>query len=73
MAEKALKTLKFPGIETIYTIPEIDNTLNVSGAAADAAAVRALVNSNVTVSANYGTELPTDNLTEGRVFYLLSE
>mgnify|MGYP007013977792 CR=1 FL=1 len=36
MANKALKTIKFPGLNDTYTIPQVDNTLAVSGAAADA-------------------------------------
>ena len=36
MANKALKSIKFPGLNDTYTIPQVDNTLAVSGAAADA-------------------------------------
>lgn len=36
---KALKTLKFPGIAETYTVPVVDNTLSIEGAAADAKAV----------------------------------
>lgn len=36
---KALKTLKFPGIAEAYTVPVVDNTLSIEGAAADAKAV----------------------------------
>ena len=36
MANRALKSLKFPGLNDTYTIPQVDNTLAVSGAAADA-------------------------------------
>ena len=39
MAEKALKSIKFPGIADTYTIPVVDNTLSIEGAAADAKAV----------------------------------
>ena len=36
---KALKSIKFPGIGETYTIPVVDNTLSIEGAAADAKAV----------------------------------
>lgn len=36
---KALKSIKFPGIAETYTVPVVDNTLSVEGAAADAYAV----------------------------------
>lgn len=36
---KALKTLKFPGIAETYTVPVVDDTLSIEGAAADAKAV----------------------------------
>ena len=36
MANKVLKSIKFPGLNDTYTIPQVDNTLAVSGAAADA-------------------------------------
>lgn len=36
---KALKTLKFPGIAETYTVPVVDSTLSIEGAAADAKAV----------------------------------
>lgn len=36
MANVPLKSIKFPGLADTYTVPEIDNTLAVSGAAADA-------------------------------------
>lgn len=36
MANKPLKSIKFPGLNDTYTIPQVDNTLAVSGAAADA-------------------------------------
>lgn len=42
MAEKILKGIKFPGLEDIYIIPEaseVDETLSVSGAPADAKTV----------------------------------
>lgn len=39
MAIKPLQTLKFPGIADTYTIPVVDNTLSIEGAAADAKAV----------------------------------
>ena len=38
MANKPLKTIKFPGLADTYTIPQIDTTLAVSGRAADAKA-----------------------------------
>ena len=36
MANKPLKSIKFPGLNDTYTIPQVDSTLAVSGAAADA-------------------------------------
>ena len=36
MANKPLKSIKFPGLADTYTVPEIDNTLTTSGKAADA-------------------------------------
>lgn len=36
MAEKILKGINFPGLEDTYMVPEVDNTLTVSGASADA-------------------------------------
>lgn len=36
MANKPLKTIKFPGLDDTYTIPQVDATLATSGAAADA-------------------------------------
>lgn len=38
MANIPLKTLKFPGLDDTYTVPQIDSTLAVSGKAADAKA-----------------------------------
>ena len=39
MADKPLKSIKFPGLTDTYTIPQIDTTLSISGKAADAKAV----------------------------------
>ena len=36
MANVPFKTIKFPGLSDTYTVPEIDSTLAVTGAAADA-------------------------------------
>ena len=36
MANKPLKSLKFPGLNDTYTVPQVDDTLAVTGAAADA-------------------------------------
>ena len=36
MATKPLQTIKFPGLDDTYTIPQVDSTLQVTGAAADA-------------------------------------
>ena len=35
MANKPLKSVQFPGLDDTYTIPQVDNTLAVTGAAAD--------------------------------------
>ena len=39
MANKPLKTIKFPGLSDTYTIPQVDDTLAVTGAAADSKTV----------------------------------
>ena len=36
MANKPLKSIKFPGLSDTYTVPEVDDTLAITGAAADA-------------------------------------
>lgn len=36
MATKPLKSIQFPGLDDPYTIPQVDTTLTVTGAAADA-------------------------------------
>lgn len=36
MSNIPLKTIKFPGLDDTYTVPQVDNTLSVTGAAADA-------------------------------------
>ena len=36
MANKPLKYIKFPGLDDTYTVPQVDSTLAVQGAAADA-------------------------------------
>lgn len=38
MANIPLKTVKFPGLNDTYTVPQVDSTLAVTGAAADAKA-----------------------------------
>lgn len=38
MAEKQLKGINFPGLDGTYEIPQVDDTLQTSGAAADAKA-----------------------------------
>lgn len=38
MANKPLKTITYPGLSDTYTVPQIDNTLSVTGRAADAKA-----------------------------------
>lgn len=38
MANKPLKSIKFPGLSDTYTVPQIDNTLATAGKAADAKA-----------------------------------
>lgn len=39
MANIPLKTVKFPGLSDTYTVPQVDSTLTMTGAAADAKAV----------------------------------
>lgn len=36
MANKPLQSIKFPGLSDTYTVPQVDNTLTATGAAADA-------------------------------------
>ena len=36
MANKPLKSITFPGLTDTYTVPVVDDTLAVTGAAADA-------------------------------------
>ena len=36
MATKPLQSIKFPGLDDRYTVPQVDSTLQVTGAAADA-------------------------------------
>lgn len=36
MANKPLKSIKFPGLSDTYTVPEVDATLTGTGKAADA-------------------------------------
>lgn len=36
MANKPLKSIKFPGLDDTYTVPQVDDTLSMTGAAADA-------------------------------------
>lgn len=38
MAEKILKSIKFPGLEDTYVVPEADITLTVKGVPAEAKA-----------------------------------
>ena len=38
MANIPLKTVKFPGLSDTYTVPQVDSTLAVTGAAAEAKA-----------------------------------
>lgn len=38
MANKPLKSIKFPGLSDTYTVPQVDDTLAITGAAADAKA-----------------------------------
>lgn len=59
MANKPLKSIKFPGLTDTYTIPQIDTSLTVGGKAADAQAVG---NKFTEVSATAGKAFPTDTL-----------
>lgn len=36
MANVPLKSVKFPGLDNTYTVPQVDGTLSTAGAAADA-------------------------------------
>ena len=59
MANKPLKSIKFPGLTDTYTIPQIDTSLTVEGKAADAQAVG---NKFTEVSATADKAFPTDTL-----------
>ena len=39
MAQKTLRGINFPGLNDIYMVPEVDNTLSKPGASADAKVV----------------------------------
>lgn len=57
MANKPLKSIKFPGLTDTYTIPQIDTSLTVGGKAADAQAVG---NKFTEVFTTAGNAFPTD-------------
>lgn len=60
MANKPLKSIKFPGLSDTYTVPQVDDTLLVSGAAADAkktgdeiSSVKSDFNSSIALDESY--------------------
>jgi hypothetical protein len=71
MAEKLLKGINFPGLEDTYIIPQVDDTLTVSGASADAKVVGDSLNGmipKILDSSLCGTSLPAAG-TPGRIFF----
>ena len=63
MANKPLKSLKFPGLNDTYTVPQVDNTLETAGKAADAkktgdeiSSLKSALLSNKIIIPNYGAD-----------------
>lgn len=65
MANKPLQSIKFPGLQDTYTIPQIDNTLTKPGQAADSKAVGDVFNS--TFDAIKSPNVFNGNLTAGYI------
>ena len=60
MAQKPLKSITFPGLTDVYTIPELDTTLATTGKAADAGAVGTALGNKADSSTTYSkTEVDT--------------
>ena len=53
MAQKPLKSITFPGLTDVYTIPELDTTLATTGKAADAGAVGTALGNKADSSTTY--------------------
>lgn len=69
MAEIPLKSIQFPGLGDTYTVVQVDETLTVEGAAADAKTVGDWMNDIVLSENNYGSDLP-DASTKGKIFFV---
>lgn len=69
MAEIPLKSIQFPGLGDTYTVVQVDETLTVEGAAADAKTVGDWMNNIILSSNNYGSTAPEDGQ-EGQVFFV---
>jgi len=77
MANKPLKSIKFPGLNDTYTVPEVDATLATTGAAADAKKVgdeindlKADLNNNNII--NLCDYMPKSNKTENGITFAWS-
>lgn len=66
MANIPLKTIKFPGLENTYTVPQLDDTLAVTGKAADAKAVGDALAEKANVDGEY------ESMTVGNAEQLVS-
>lgn len=75
MANKPLKSIKFPGLADTYTVPEIDSTLAGAGKAADAKKVGDEITSvkadlsvmTTAMAEDVGKALKAKTVTDGKV------
>lgn len=75
MANIPLKTIKFPGLDDTYTVPQVDDDLDTAGAAADAKATgdalteinERLGNMDTATSEDVGRALKVKTVTNGQV------
>lgn len=75
MANIPLKTIKFPGLDDTYTVPQVDDDLDTAGAAADAKATgdalteinERLGNMDTATSEDVGKALKVKTVADGKV------